>query len=86
MDDGSTDGTADAVRHAFDSVTVIRGDGSLYWAAAMARAERVAATHDARCLVVAQRRRDTFAGSAHMLVRDESCHESAFCRGWLSSR
>lgn len=30
-DDGSTDGTADRVRERFAWVTVLRGDGSLYW-------------------------------------------------------
>ena len=31
VDDGSTDGTADAVRSAFPDVRVLQGDGSLYW-------------------------------------------------------
>lgn len=31
VDDGSTDGTADAVRESYASVNLIRGDGSLYW-------------------------------------------------------
>lgn len=40
VDDGSTDGTTDAVRHAFPQVVVLPADGTLYWAAAMARAEQ----------------------------------------------
>lgn len=32
VDDGSTDGTADAVRRRFPHVHVVEGDGSLYWA------------------------------------------------------
>jgi GT2 family glycosyltransferase len=40
VDDGSTDGTADAAKSLSDRVEVIRGDGSLYWAKAMAVAER----------------------------------------------
>jgi len=31
MDDGSTDGTSDAIRDRFPEATVLRGDGSLYW-------------------------------------------------------
>jgi GT2 family glycosyltransferase len=38
VDDGSTDGTADAVLAAFPWVQVIRADGSLYWCRAMHRA------------------------------------------------
>ena len=45
-DDGSTDGTTEAVRNAYPDATIIRGDGNLYWAEGMALAERAAvATH-----------------------------------------
>lgn len=40
VDDGSTDGTADAASSISDRVDVVRGDGSLFWARAMAIAER----------------------------------------------
>jgi len=39
VDDGSTDGTADAVKAKFPEATVLRGDGNLYWARGMALAE-----------------------------------------------
>jgi glycosyltransferase involved in cell wall biosynthesis len=39
VDDGSTDGTADAVAAEFAECTVLRGDGTLYWAKGMAMAE-----------------------------------------------
>jgi GT2 family glycosyltransferase len=42
VDDGSTDGTADAVRERFPEVRVIAGSGQLFWAAAMAIAEEEA--------------------------------------------
>jgi GT2 family glycosyltransferase len=42
VDDGSTDGTADEVRRTFPDVEVIEEHGSLFWAAGMAAAERVA--------------------------------------------
>ena len=40
VDDGSTDGTADAVRERFPRAEVIVESGDLFWAAAMAIAER----------------------------------------------
>lgn len=39
VDDGSTDGTADAVASEFTACTVIPADGTLYWARGMATAE-----------------------------------------------
>jgi GT2 family glycosyltransferase len=42
VDDGSTDGTAEAVRERFPEARVIAGSGHLFWAAAMAIAEREA--------------------------------------------
>lgn len=45
VDDGSTDGTGDALEE-IPGVTVERGDGSLYWAASMAKAEALAAATD----------------------------------------
>jgi len=38
VDDGSTDGTVDAVSAHFPQVTIIHGDGSLYWCGGMRRA------------------------------------------------
>ena len=35
VDDGSTDGTSDTVAEAYPEVTVIRGDGNLWWSGAM---------------------------------------------------
>ncbi|MHB8059240.1 MAG: glycosyltransferase family 2 protein [Gaiellaceae bacterium] len=51
VDDGSEDGTAPAVREAFKNVRVIETDGSLYWAASMARAESEALASDPDALV-----------------------------------
>lgn len=38
IDDGSTDGTADAVRAAYAPLEVIRGDGTWWWAGSLQRA------------------------------------------------
>lgn len=42
LDDGSTDGTGDAVRQQFSSVNVIEGSGNLYWCGGMRAAWNVA--------------------------------------------
>jgi GT2 family glycosyltransferase len=46
MDDGSTDGTADAVQAEFHNVTVLKGNGSLYWTRGMATAFKTACSFD----------------------------------------
>src|SRR5450759_4701317 len=35
VDDGSTDGTAQAVRKVYPDATIIQGDGNLYWCGGM---------------------------------------------------
>lgn len=39
FDDGSTDGTAEAVTRNFENVAIVQGSGSAFWAAGMAAAE-----------------------------------------------
>ncbi len=46
VDDGSSDGTADAVAALGLPVTIVRGDGSWFWSRSLAETERVAETHD----------------------------------------
>lgn len=46
VDDGSTDGTADAVRGAFPEVRVLEGPGNLYWCGGMRVAWSEAASSD----------------------------------------
>lgn len=45
VDDGSTDGTSDAVRSNFPEVVIIHGDGSLYWNGGMRLAMEHAVTY-----------------------------------------
>lgn len=42
VDDGSTDGTADAVRSAYPTVRILEGDGTLWWSGATNMGVRVA--------------------------------------------
>lgn len=46
VDDGSTDGTAEAVAREFPEVRILQGDGSLYWCGGMRLAWRTAAVSD----------------------------------------
>jgi GT2 family glycosyltransferase len=46
VDDGSTDGTAEAVRTAFEGVRLIRGTGHLYWGGGTRLAWQTAAAED----------------------------------------
>lgn len=47
VDDGSTDGTGDAVRQAWPAVRVIPGDGALFWNRGMRKAWEAALKQDA---------------------------------------
>lgn len=46
VDDGSTDGTADAVRASFPWIQVVVGDGDLYWCRGMHKAFEIALRDD----------------------------------------
>lgn len=46
VDDGSTDGTSEAIKSEFPEVTIIKGDGSLFWNRGMYTAWSVAEKHD----------------------------------------
>lgn len=49
VDDGSTDGTADAVANEFPDVRLISGDGTLYWAKGMRKAWEAAVAERGDC-------------------------------------
>lgn len=51
VDDGSTDGTANAVRQAFPEVHLLIGDGTLWWTGAITMAMRYAYSQGAEYLI-----------------------------------
>lgn len=57
VDDGCTDGTAEAVRQAFPAVEIVVGDGKLYWNGGMRRA-------------IERARTDTY--DAHLWLNDDT--------------
>jgi GT2 family glycosyltransferase len=52
VDDGSTDGTTELVRARYPEVTVLRGDGSLWWSGAVNAGCRYAVARGAEVLVL----------------------------------
>lgn len=51
IDDGSTDGTAEAVRDRYPETLVVAGDGDLWWTGAMALGMKYAAERQARYFI-----------------------------------
>jgi GT2 family glycosyltransferase len=69
VDDGCTDGTAEAVRAAHPGVRVIPGDGTLFWSGGMALAERDALADDPDHLLWLNDDVDLAPGAVATLVR-----------------
>ncbi len=83
VDDGSTDGTPNSIQNRFSNVTLLRGDGSLYWAGAVARGMQYAHTLDSRfifwllpdCLPES----DTLSQMVKYLRSHDRCYVGASC-------
>lgn len=52
VDDGSTDGTVESIKEKFPEVTVLLGDGNLYWTGAIEKGMRYATGKGADCYVL----------------------------------
>lgn len=51
IDDGSTDGTAEAIQHTFPQVKILAGDGNLWWTGAMCLGMEYAVQHDCEAVI-----------------------------------
>lgn len=80
-DDGSTDGTAAAVLSIWTDATILRGDGSLYWAASMALAERAAMRCDPDFLLWLNDDTDLNFDAIRSLMRTSSHYPEAIVVG-----
>ena len=69
VDDGSTDGTADAVRAAYPGVEILFGDGNLFWTGAIVLGMRHAMKQGAACCVWLNDDSHPPAGAIEQLVR-----------------
>ena len=51
VDDGSTDGTGEMLQYDFPEVTVLSGDGNLFWTAAINKGIKYALDHGSRFIL-----------------------------------
>ena len=77
VDDGSTDGTGEAVRDRFPQTHVVAGSGDLFWAGGMEVAERVAVAEDPDYLLWLNDDVILDPGALTKLIRTESLGPSA---------
>ncbi len=69
VDDGSKDGTKEAVLKEFPATTVLTGDGSLYWCGGMRLAWKTAATSDPDFYLLANDDTMLDSGAVHSLLQ-----------------
>lgn len=68
VDDGSTDGTSDAVREAFPGVEIIAGNGGLFWGGGMGLAWEAASSHSPGLILWVNDDTTLFDGALHRLL------------------
>lgn len=52
VDDGSTDSTPESIKEEFPNVTLIKGDGDLFWTGAIEKGMRYAIASEADCCII----------------------------------
>ncbi|WP_071590770.1 glycosyltransferase family 2 protein [Synechococcus sp. PCC 7336] len=84
IDDGSTDGTLNAIRAAYPSVTVLQGDGNLWWTGAVALGMQYARDRGADFFVWLNDDCQVSPGSIDGLVEFCQSHPNAIvgCQGF----
>lgn len=80
VDDGSKDGTAEAIRAAFPEIIVLPGDGNLYWTGATALGMRRAMADGTACCVWLNDDSHPLAGAVERVV-DHALETGGICSG-----
>lgn len=75
VDDGSSDGTSEMIRHDFPGVNVLIGDGSLWWSGACNLGVRHALAHGATHVLLLNDDTEPASDMVAVLKRDAAAHE-----------
>ncbi len=84
VDDGSTDGTGEAIRTRFPSVRLLTGDGHLWWGGAIRRGMETACQEGASCLLWLND--DCLPGPGTLrLLADHATRTGGLATGWAET-
>ncbi len=84
VDDGSTDGTGDAVRTRYPTATVLTGDGNLWWGGAIYLGMKTACEQGAACLIWLNDDCLPAPGTLRLLA-DHVLHTKGLATGWAET-
>lgn len=84
VDDGSTDGTGEAVHTRFPLATVLTGDGNLWWGGAIRLGMQTACEHGATCLVWLNDDCLPASGTLRLLA-DHALRTGGLATGWAET-
>ncbi len=83
VDDGSTDGTAEAVVALGRPITIVPGDGTWFWSRSLAEAERIAEMHDPDAVLWINDDVTLDPGALMLLVAGHGAHPDSILVGPL---